>query len=114
MSPRLTSILLAVALAGGLTACGRRGDLEQPAPLFGGRAAAEAEAGSSPTGPTSTGVGGAATQGATADEEGDAQEFRRPREDRRDPSQQLSPASQSPIESGSTSNPIGAPPSVTP
>lgn len=114
MSPRLASLLLSVAVAGGLAGCGRQGDLEQPAPLFGGRAAADAEAGQASTGPTSTGVGGASTQGVSDEEEDDAQEFRRPREDRRDPSQQLEPASQSPIEGGAGNNPIGAPPSVTP
>ena len=37
-------MLLALAAAVGLSACGRRGDLEQPPPLFGERAKAEYEA----------------------------------------------------------------------
>ena len=37
-------LILALVAAAGLSACGRRGDLEQPAPLFGERARAEYEA----------------------------------------------------------------------
>ena len=42
MTSRL--LLLALAAAAGLSACGRRGELEQPPPLFGERAGAEYEA----------------------------------------------------------------------
>ena len=111
MSPRFTSVLLAVAVAGALAGCGRRADLEQPAPLFGGRAAANTER--APAGPTSTGVGGASTPESETGED-DNTEFRRPREDRRDPSQQLQPASQTPIEGTTANDPVGAPPAVRP
>lgn len=117
MSPRLPSLLLAAAaasaLAGPLSGCGRRGDLEQPAPLFGSRARVDAEANQATAqqGPVSTGVGGASTpEGETED----GQAFRRPREDLRDPSQRLEPASQNPIDAIEGSDPIGSPPPVTP
>ena len=62
MTPRsLTAVVLALATAGGLAACGRVGDLERPGPLFGARAradaaahdaAADARGASAPTRPT--------------------------------------------------------------
>ena len=114
-------LLAAAALALTASACGRRGDLEQPAPLFNGPAQAEYEArrtaaqqaqenqrnadGTAATRDT------AAAPSADSDEDDTEDDFRVPRGDLRDPAQRLDPASQAPI---SGNDPIGAPPSLRP
>jgi predicted small lipoprotein YifL len=108
---RLNLLLLAVAGAAALSACGRRGDLEQPAPLFGSRAAAEREA-TAPADQRATQTGQQATNPQGGEEE--QGEFRRPREDLRDPSQRLDPISRAPIDGGAGNDPFGPPPSTTP
>jgi predicted small lipoprotein YifL len=60
MNSRL--LILALTAAAALSACGRRGDLEQPPPLFGERARAEYEA-------KRAGAAQRETTGSEADEE---------------------------------------------
>lgn len=121
---RIALLLTAGALALSVAACGRRGDLEQPAPLFNERAQADYEArrvaaqqaqeaqrnadGTSATRDT------AVAPDADADEDDTRDDFRVPRGDLRDPAQRLEPASQAPIEGGASNDPFGAPPSTRP
>lgn len=115
-----TACLAALAASG----CGRRGDLEQPAPLFGGRAQAEYEARQAAARQEQENQrnadGTAATRDtavaprADSDEDDTEDDFRVPREDLRDPNQRLEPASREPIDGGGGNDPIGAPPPVRP
>ena len=50
----------------------------------------------------------------TASEQEAEGDFRRPREDLRDPSQRLDPISREPIDGGGGNDPFGPPPSTTP
>jgi predicted small lipoprotein YifL len=119
---RRTALLMtAAALALAAAGCGRRGDLEQPAPIFGGAGAAEYEArraaaqqaqedqrnadGTAVTRDTAN------APSADSDEDDTRDDFRLPRGDLRDPAQRLDPPSQAPI---SGNDPFGPPPSTRP
>jgi predicted small lipoprotein YifL len=118
-----TALLLTVgAIALAAAGCGRRGDLEQPAPLFNERARADYEArraaqrqqqedqrnadGTAATRDT------AAAPSADSDEDDTDDDFRVPRGDLRDPAQRLEPASRAPIEGGAGNDPFGPPPAT--
>jgi predicted small lipoprotein YifL len=103
----LAALLLAVAASAG---CGRRGPLEQPAPLFGDRARADYEAARA----ADARGDAAAAADADADNDDTPEDFRRPASSSRDPAQTTAPASRVPVEGGASNNPIGAPPRVTP
>lgn len=97
-------VLLAVALS--MTACGKQGVLEQPAPLFGARAKAEYEASKAQEArDDAQRAGQRSGTAAPAQSAGD----NAPRTTREvlDPAQRLSPASSAPV-SGAP-NPLGAP-----
>ncbi|HEX8568939.1 MAG TPA: lipoprotein [Caulobacteraceae bacterium] len=101
MTPRL--LVLALAVAAGLSACGRRGDLEQPPPLFGDRARAEYEAQRAGT-----------AQRETTQEEGEEEDSRAPvpdPADRFEPAARNVPATSEPIEG--SNDPVGPRPSQT-
>ena len=101
MTSRL--LLLALAAAAGLSACGRRGDLEQPPPLFGERARAEYEAQQRAR----------AQQRETTQAEADAEDARAPvpdPNDRFEPASRNVPATREPIDG--SNDPVGARPSV--
>ena len=88
-------LILALVTTVGLSACGRRGDLEQPAPLFGNRAKAEYEA-------------QRAAQQETTRKEGEREDARAPVPnpgERLEPARRNVPATTEPID-GST-DPIG-------
>ena len=108
MTPSHIGLAALALLAAASAGCGRRGDLEQPAPLFGERARADYEAS------RAADARGEAAAAADADAENDdtPEDFRRPASDRRDPAQSLEPASQVPVEGGAVNDPIGAPPRV--
>ena len=95
----MKSRLLLLALAGvaALGACGRRGDLQQPAPLFGEKARADYEAQQRAR----------ETTRSEADEEDARAPVPNPN-DRFEPASRNVPATQEPIEG--SSNPIGARP----
>lgn len=133
MSPRPAAALALVLALAGVAACGRRGDLEQPAPLFNERARADFEArqaaerqaqedqrntagttGAQPSTTAPRDPDAGATQGADQADGDQQEEFRRPREDLRDPSQRLDPISRAPVEGGAVNDPVGAPPAVRP
>ena len=101
----LAALLLATAATAG---CGRRGDLERPAPLYGDRARADYEANRAAD---ARGDAQAAAD-ADADNDDEATDFRRPSSSSRDPAQTTAPASQAPVEGGAVNDPIGAPPPV--
>jgi predicted small lipoprotein YifL len=106
MRRKTLTVLGFVSLAA-LSACGKQGALERPAPLFGSRARAEYEA---ERAQEARDDAQRRTQGATANEP----ETNRTNSNRDvlDPNQRLSPASADPLPG--TPNPFGAPVSTTP
>jgi predicted small lipoprotein YifL len=99
MTSRL--LLLALAAAAALAACGRRGDLEQPPPLFGERAKAEYEAQQR-------------AQQETTRTEGEREDSRAPvpdPSDRFEPASRNVPATREPIEG--SNDPVGPRPNTT-
>ena len=100
MTPRL--LLLALAAAAGLSACGRLGELEQPPPLFGERARAEYEA------KQRAQTAGRETTKAEADEEDSRAPVPDP-DDRFEPARRNVPATSEPIEG--SNDPVGPRPS---
>ena len=99
MTARL--LLLALAATTGLAACGKRGDLQQPPPLFGERARADYEAQQR-----------AGRQRETTRAEGEAEDARAPvpdPSDRFEPASRNVPATSEPIDG--SSDPIGPRPS---
>jgi predicted small lipoprotein YifL len=93
-------LILALVTATGLSACGRRGDLEQPAPLFGSRAKAEYEA-------------QRAAQQETTRREGEREDARAPVPDpseRLEPASRNVPATREPIDGAN--DPVGRRPNV--
>ena len=94
-------LILAVAAAAGLSACGRRGDLEQPPPMFGERARAEYEAQQR------------AAQQETTRAEGEREDARAPvpdPNDRFEPASRNVPATREPIDG--SNDPVGPRPNV--
>ena len=94
-------LILALVTAAGLSACGRRGDLEQPAPLFGSRAKAEYEAQQR------------AGQQETTRREGENEDARAPvpdPSDRLEPARRNVPATREPIDG--SSDPVGPRPNT--
>lgn len=104
---RRAALFIGLALLTGLSACGRQGPLERPAPLFGSRARAEYEAEKAQEArddaqrrAQSSGAAEPETSGTNS------------RREVRDPNQTLSPASSSPTPGAP--NPFGGPVSSTP
>jgi hypothetical protein len=93
-------LLLTLAAAAALSSCGRRGDLEQPAPLFGERARAEYEA-------------RRAAQRETTGAEAEREDARAPvpdPSDRFEPAGRNVPATREPIDGAN--DPVGPRPNV--
>ena len=102
MTPRL--LLLALAVAAGVSACGKRGDLDQPPPLFGERARAEYEAQQRAR---------AAAQRETTQAEADEEDSRAPvpdPDDRFEPARRNVPATREPIDG--VNDPVGSRPNT--
>ncbi len=100
MTSRL--LLLALAAATALSACGRRGDLQQPPPLFGERARAEYEAQQR-----------AGAQRETTRQEAEEEDARAPvpdPNDRFEPASRNVPATREPIDGAS--DPVGSRPNT--
>jgi predicted small lipoprotein YifL len=103
---RLAALILGLAAVGGLSACGKMGPLERPAPLFGSRAKAEYEAEKAQE----------ARDDAQRRAQAGGQQPQTPNENSRrevlDQNQRLAPASTAPMPGAP--NPIGSPASVSP
>ncbi len=110
MSPLSARTAIVALLLLSAAGCGRRGDLERPAPLFGSAARADYEA------QRAADTRGEAAAAAEADRDNDDTEddFQRPPGAIRDPAQRLDPISDRPIDGGASTDPVGAAPSVTP
>lgn len=117
---RTALLLTAGLLALSATACGRRGPLEQPAPLFSqgeadfeARRAAAQQAQEAQRNADGTAATRDTAQAPSPESDNDetADDFRVPRGDLRDPAQRLDPPSQAPI---SGNDPFGPPPSTRP
>jgi len=91
-------LIVALAFAVGLSACGRVGPLDQPAPLYGAKAKAKYEAGKE----------AAAAAKARKDDNGEPESLPRDPRDS-DPNVDLQPPRSEPIQ-GQRPNPSGAPP----
>jgi hypothetical protein len=103
----LASLLV---VAGGLSACGKQGVLDQPPPLFGSRARAEYEA--SKKAEAAAAERRAAQQNGTGTAEQESEDGPPTKRALQDPAQRLTPASRAPIQGAS--NPFGGPVSTTP
>jgi hypothetical protein len=106
-----TGFVLVLLLAGGLGACGRTGELDQPGPLFGARARADAAAGQRAVEARSAASQGRATPVADQpDKDADNAPFTT--RDMKAPQQDRLPISKEPIPG--TNDLTGPTPSVVP
>ena len=107
---RVLPVAALVALAATLSACGKQGVLERPAPLFGARAKAEYEAEKAQEAKDE--AQRAQQRGTTTSSSAGSDNSPRTTRDVLDPGQRLSPASAAPIPGAP--NPLGAPVQAAP